>query len=586
MATHLDVHLWSDTPLHPDAQVVLGLYQALPFRYHGRHLYLNSQASYLLVFLGRTWSLCKCETISISPEWLERCRQDVRAEYEPFTMDRTFWHGQTNRFLRLQAPAGHQFFFPSSQSFEPILAEFAADVRVIQERLNLHAHKARPRETDFFMADISMRLGFFDRAPMNLWTLGTYFYHSSFLPERSPCWGGGYLPQHCCPRVSGERLQWCFGSDVDLDTVENCCRRYRELPSGTVAPLATPRRPQISVHIFLQSFHEDAFALHSFLDSVERFWPKKWSSRVFVAVDDSPADTRMCSELLGRATCIQTASIPRRSVRMDAIEWSGRNASARYRRDLLQYHYWLADVYISQHVAMPDWIAWFDADVVLHTPLVEELLLPFGRPVYFASRAVVSSMESLVLGLDWVGEFMDSFPQLVRPTQLGHLREFVIQTFQKADFEDAYQAWRQAVEDAALVYGKYYGYLSEGEGPQTSLPTFLYHFYHDDFTWALEDGYNYGLPLEDTCLAFRVASHMSAWKHRVRHGNWTPDSYRRHANRLMQLGARRAGALHVALLSSGFRLPTWSQSRSGHCLGRDRHSMLTEFFKRREVEPR
>ena len=162
----------------------------------------------------------------------------------------------------------------------------------IQERLQLSSYQARPIETTFFMADISMKLGLFDRPPLNLWTLGSYFYHTKFSPAHSPCWGGGYVPQICCDRRIGiERLSWCFGEVVD-DIVEHCCARYLERPlPAAVPPLphplpgASPGDREISVQIFLQSFHKDRFAVLPFVESVERFWPKKWKSKIFMAVD-------------------------------------------------------------------------------------------------------------------------------------------------------------------------------------------------------------------------------------------------------------------------------------------------------------
>jgi hypothetical protein len=335
------------------------------------------------------------------------------------------------------------------------------------------------------------------------------------------------------------------------------------------------------VQIFLQSFHEDRFAVLPFVESVERFWPKKWKSKIFMAVDNITADRQMCEEISPRVICIYTPSLPRGPSIIDSIEWSGRTVSKRYHKQLLQYHYWLSDLYISEHVDPPDWVAWFDADVVIHTPRVEELLMPRGLPVLFARRTQQNSMETMSLGLDWVGEFMDTFPQLVRPVHLQHFREFVQANFKGSNFLESYYAWRVAIEEAALLHGKSYGYLSEAEGPQSSFPVFLYHFHHDEFTWALEDAASFGLPLQDTCLSFRVASHLSSWKHQVRQGNMSALMYAQRARRLMQLGERNSGTQRVALLRANFDpTATWSQSGSVHCLGRDRDTMIKDFFEK------
>lgn len=64
-------------------------------------------------------------------------------------------------------------------------------------------------------------------------------------------------------------------------------------------------------------------------------------------------------------------------------------------------------------------------------------------------------METMALGLDWVGEFMDSFPQLVRPRHLRRFRRFLQETFHKASFQEAYQAWRQARRLSSSCAGRF-----------------------------------------------------------------------------------------------------------------------------------
>ena len=590
MATgHLDLNLWTRAAsLKSDAQGVLGVYRNL----HPMHVYMNEQKSHLLVFLhlGQhgSWTLCKWQgprsASSTLTKLVTRCRRGIKATYQSLQMERSLWHGGAGSYRTLLLPAGKQFVFNSTGSFQEILVEFAAAPDVIQKRLELHSSRARTLDPDFFVADISMVVGFFDRPPLNLQTLGTYYYHGVFLNSQggSPCWGGGYMPQLCChKRISEDHLLFCFGEKADVYAV-HCCARYLEPPPVGRVGMPSSVRPlfsQISVQIFLQTYNEDRFALLPFLDSIERFWPKDWDSRVFVAVDNVTADHQLCEELSSRVTCVVTKSIPRGPSVIDSIEWSGRGASERYHKLLLQYHYWLADIYIAQHVKMPDWIAWFDADVVIHTPRVEELLMPFGLPVHFARRPMHYTMETMSLGLDWVGEFMDTFPQLVRPSHLQHFRAFVKKTFEQDSFEEAYQAWRSATAEAALVHGKSYGYLSEGECPQSAFPNFLYHFHHDEYTWALEDSAAFGLPLADSCLSFRAASHLNSWKHKVRDRNWTETTYILRAKRLMQLGQRNSPTLRVALLSANFNpAATWSQKSSAHCVDRDRETMLRRFF--------
>ena len=143
----------------------------------------------------------------------------------------------------------------------------------------------------------------------------------------------------------------------------------------------------------LECGFQDRFVLLPFLSSVELFWPKEWNSTVFVAVDVGPEDSELCSELQGRAECLVVPPIDRKkSLWVDSIEWSGRAVSRRYKEQLLQYHYLLSDQqlalqalfqrhvvrlepstclhcacsrlrYIARTHGVPDWIAWFDADV-------------------------------------------------------------------------------------------------------------------------------------------------------------------------------------------------------------------------------
>ena len=126
-------------------------------------------------------------------------------------------------------------------------------------------------------------------------------------------------------------------------------------------------------------------------------------------------------------------------------------------------------------------------------------------------------------------------------------------------------------EEAALVHGRYTWFLAEGECPQSSFPHFLYNYHHEvwsaawdvgglregrsiqlgrkdfrkrspaaafaphdeEYSWSLEDASPFGLPAEDACLAFRVASHVSDWKARVKNGSITASDYALRAQRLM-----------------------------------------------------
>ncbi|CAE7671575.1 AG118, partial [Symbiodinium pilosum] len=110
----------------------------------------------------------------------------------------------------------------------------------------------------------------------------------------------------------------------------------------------------------------------------------------------------LCSEIVGRAKCIVPEAVFRERYLVDSLAQSGRSTSRRYHEQLLQYHYLLSDQYIAHTHGLPDWIAWFDADVVLHTHQIPDLLFQNGRPVLHARRAPVNTMTAMSAGMDWI----------------------------------------------------------------------------------------------------------------------------------------------------------------------------------------
>ncbi|CAJ1438193.1 unnamed protein product [Effrenium voratum] len=576
----LDLRLASAARVAPEALAALGTYRDLhPLRFNQRHVYQNDLTGHLLAYLDKSqrWALCWPRAPRHRLHRPRACKP--MATYEALELERTLWHGGAGHFLTMPLPAGRQFFF-NHTGFQPILAEFAEAPARVAALLRLGEFLWRPEPFDFFLADISRQVGFFERPVMNLWTMGSHFYQQAFADAPSaPCWGGGYLPQLCCaPRLSAERRSWCFGSDREIE--KHCCGAFlkdRPRPKSIEAAAAAPAATlSVKVQIFVQSYHKDRFALVPFLESLDLFWPSAWNSTVFLAVDHTDSDRALCAELEARSgtavRCIFPQAVLRRKSRVDSIEWSGRSVSKRYHRELLQYHYLLSDVYIEQMGQEADWVAWFDADVVLFRS--PQPGFRGAKPLLFGRPGLSYSMATLALRLDWVAEFMDTFPIFVRPAHLRRFRGFLETSFQEPDFESAYQAWRVATEEAALVHARHDSYMAEGECPQSALPTYLYHFHREDYSWALEDGALFGLQPEDTCLGFRVASHLSPWKHKVKNGSWPEAEYVRRARRLMRLQQQNGASRRVALLSASFDpAATWSQRSSAHC-EHDRESML------------
>merc|ERR1711963_316663 len=61
-----------------------------------------------------------------------------------------------------------------------------------------------------------------------------------------------------------------------------------------------------------------------------------------------------------------------------------------------------------------DWLAIVDADVVFFTFGIPHLLFDYSsgkpKPVVFANWVMRFILNPLALGLDWIAEFMDSYP--------------------------------------------------------------------------------------------------------------------------------------------------------------------------------
>jgi hypothetical protein len=153
------------------------------------------------------------------------------------------------------------------------------------------------------------------------------------------CWGDGCMPALCCyARTPPPKLSWCFGDGGSIDEIgahaAACCAPFTyensEVPSVRGAPLLLGKSSasNLSVHIFLQAFLQDRFAVLRLLESSDRFWPAERNSTVFLAVDDGIARDRLKS--------IFIPSIDRGFSVVESTYCSGRQASKRYKEKLLQ----------------------------------------------------------------------------------------------------------------------------------------------------------------------------------------------------------------------------------------------------------
>lgn len=282
----------------------------------------------------------------------------------------------------------------------------------------------------------------------------------------------------------------------------------------------------MAVDLLVRTFAGDTLPLQMLLRSVAVFWPPEWG--VVVILDGDSAEDSELSLVLAR-TC-HRCRVEFEPAPPFLSRWAPAPRGHGYlRAQWGAFHY---DAY-----SKADFVAHMDADAVLASFGQPQLLfeaedplrssprelLPFvhghaGRPIFPEGVAVV--------GLEWVAEFMDALPFILRREDLPALRAFISARLlgaQAADFAEAFlvlQTRTLAACGEAEPRPEHAGCLPCF---QTIAGHFLFHARRSRYAWAILDPPTFstwnaliGLPLadvhglrpQDTCPALRAGVHV------------------------------------------------------------------------------
>jgi len=120
-------------------------------------------------------------------------------------------------------------------------------------------------------------------------------------------------------------------------------------------------------------------------------------------------------------------------------------------------------------------------------------------------------MSVLALKMNWVAEFMDTLPNLVRPRHLQSLRTWLEYHNGAANFTEAYQWTMWNTADGIMEIAWWSLRSRTHDEPfcfQSALYHFLWYHYHEDFFWSIQDGAYLGVPPSDACPSLRAARHL------------------------------------------------------------------------------
>ncbi|CAK0849720.1 unnamed protein product [Prorocentrum cordatum] len=323
---------------------------------------------------------------------------------------------------------------------------------------------------------------------------------------QASCWHEGFHYDFCCPG----RDPACFDAEF---TYERCCGPGRpprlNLSEVPVLDLPSPqllRRGELrgaTVDLVVRTYWKAAEMVQLLLRSVEFYWPLD-SGRVLVILDDSPKDAATCELLPSWATCILDPRPEVYGAFSNFTRALTTSLPGMLRKEMALLE---ADTYSSA-----DYIAVLDADVVFVACGGPEILfarepqgvvpMQYGRASGGPFRSVVK-----VMGLRWVAEFMDSFPQVFHRRHFEACRHFLIDRFAPGGARD-----RAAFHAAFLRLQREVGEVSGGaEFPSfhTVLGAYTYEFHQPEYAWAIQYGWLTGVPWRHTCPGLRIVSHVS-----------------------------------------------------------------------------
>mmetsp|Transcript_32656 Transcript_32656/g.71155 ORF Transcript_32656/g.71155 Transcript_32656/m.71155 type:complete len:309 (-) Transcript_32656:63-989(-) len=114
--------------------------------------------------------------------------------------------------------------------------------------------------------------------------------------------------------------------------------------------------------------------------------------------------------------------------------------------------------------------------------------------------------------MNWVAQFMDSFPNMVRPRHLRAFRGYLANLTGAGNFTEAYQrAMARVFEDSRTIGWWTAAAPTRDESLcfQAAMYHYLWHHRREDYFWSIRDGaYHEGVGLEHTCPSLRVARHF------------------------------------------------------------------------------
>jgi len=163
-----------------------------------------------------------------------------------------------------------------------------------------------------------------------------------------------------------------------------------------------------------------------------------------------------------------------------------------------------------------EYVAVVDSDIVFVSFGAPEILfdrssggfLPiiFGRANAGPFKATVMAM-----GLQWQAEFMDSFPLIINRLHVEQCQKYLVSRFCH-EAASPYCRSRDAIDYAFFALQRETGALTRGvEFPSfhSIIGSFLWNFHRTSYSWSIQYGHLYDLPLHFSCPFLRVTSHVS-----------------------------------------------------------------------------
>merc|ERR1712032_1483557 len=91
------------------------------------------------------------------------------------------------------------------------------------------------------------------------------------------------------------------------------------------------------------------------------------------------------------------------------------------------WNQFVANQYVGPEI---DWIVILDPDAIFFSPFIPDLLFdwngPEPRPIVFGVWQFQFSLGPVSVGMEWVANFMDSYPNVVRPRHILAFQNWLI----------------------------------------------------------------------------------------------------------------------------------------------------------------